>query len=1084
MSSFGQAVGGVIGAVVGFFTPLGPIYGAQLGMMAGGYLDPPKGPTIEGPRLDDLTVQTSTYGAVIPRLYGTIATTGNVFWLENNKLKEKVKKTKSGGKGGGSSTTTKTYSYYATFAVGLCRGPIAGVRRIWIGGKLIYDAGSADGWAVKASNQASVLFTVHKGTNDQDADDRMQATLGVENTPAYRGLAYIVFKDYPLADHGNSLLGAQVKAEVVKLGYDADQLTTIAMPSSGTWAAITVGDVDAGEGIVAVRSGATCEYSPTGSSWTSRAMPANIDWTSVAYGHGYYVAIARNSSTTANSNDGKLWYAGGLLPGANQWTLVHFNGKFFMTFAGSVWSKFTSGVGWSGYLPMPSNSQWRSAATKNGVTCVISQSGPLNGTPVAAILTADGTWTQAVVNNTNAIWTDITASGSYFVAVGTDKVYTNPGHIARSADGFNWEFFRLPGNGVPSGIAYGNGQFVVSQYDQMAQTGHIYASRDDGATWRLCGTPLGFATNKIVYAGAIFSVVGVSTDKAITVVLDIQKETAQSLASIVRSELLGSNLLSSADIDTSELTQTVRGYKISSVAALRAGIEPLQGAFPFDVIQSGYKIVFKLRGSLPSATIPASDLDARGVSDSPGVAMTTVREMDSVLPRRVSLSYLDWDREYDTGAQSAERLSTDAVNVRSVEMAIVLTADEAAKIAEVLLYLYWMERYSIAFSLPASYNQLEPGDVISVLAGEGAYNLRLTEITYTQDGRLECNAKFNSSATYVSMAQGVAGPVTNQALAPIGASVAALMDIPLLLDSTDQAGFVVALSGVGGSWPGGVIVRSDDGGETWTEIHGVASPGSVIGYASTTIGTGRTDIFDTTNEIDVLLTQGELSSVSELSVLNGSNWFAYGGHGRWEIIGAKNCALQSDGSYRLTDLLRGRKGTEWARGLHSVGDRLILLDSSAVDFVASSLDSIGKSRIYRGVTAGREIESASDVNFTYSGVNLECLSPVCLNGDRHPTTNDWTLTWIRRTRVGGEWRDYVDAALGEAAESYEVEIYSSNTYATLKRTLTGLSSTTATYTSANQVTDFGSNQSTLYVKVYQISAVVGRGYPMTTSITR
>ena len=107
MSSVGQAVGGVVGAVVGFFTPLGPLYGAQIGMMAGGYLDPPKGPTIEGPRLDDLSIQTSTYGANIPRVYGTVAFNGNVFWLENNKLKEVVYKKKTGGKGG-PATTTKT----------------------------------------------------------------------------------------------------------------------------------------------------------------------------------------------------------------------------------------------------------------------------------------------------------------------------------------------------------------------------------------------------------------------------------------------------------------------------------------------------------------------------------------------------------------------------------------------------------------------------------------------------------------------------------------------------------------------------------------------------------------------------------------------------------------------------------------------------------------------------------------------------------------------------------------------------------------------------------------------------------------
>lgn len=109
--STGQIIGGVVGAAAGFFLPgVGFAIGAQVGLMIGGYLDPPKGPTVTGPRLSDLTVQTSTYGAVIPRLYGTIAVTGNIFWLEGNKLKETVHKTKSGGKGGGSKTTTQTYT--------------------------------------------------------------------------------------------------------------------------------------------------------------------------------------------------------------------------------------------------------------------------------------------------------------------------------------------------------------------------------------------------------------------------------------------------------------------------------------------------------------------------------------------------------------------------------------------------------------------------------------------------------------------------------------------------------------------------------------------------------------------------------------------------------------------------------------------------------------------------------------------------------------------------------------------------------------------------------------------------------------
>ena len=97
MSTVGQAVLGLVGGVAGFFLAGSLGVGAQAGLMLGGYLFPPKGPTVNGPRLSDLSVQTSTYGAVIPRVYGAVTVNGNVFWLENNQIKETVTKKKTGG---------------------------------------------------------------------------------------------------------------------------------------------------------------------------------------------------------------------------------------------------------------------------------------------------------------------------------------------------------------------------------------------------------------------------------------------------------------------------------------------------------------------------------------------------------------------------------------------------------------------------------------------------------------------------------------------------------------------------------------------------------------------------------------------------------------------------------------------------------------------------------------------------------------------------------------------------------------------------------------------------------------------------
>jgi hypothetical protein len=111
-------------------------------------------------------------------------------------------------------------------------------------------------------------------------------------------------------------------------------------------------------------------------------------------------------------------------------------------------------------------------------------------------------------------------------------------------------------------------------------------------------------------------------------------------------------------------------------------------------------------------------------------------------------------------------------------------------------------------------------------------------------------------------------------------------------------------------------------------------------------------------------------------------------------------------------------------------------------------------------------------NFTYSAVALKPYSPAQIAGTRDGSGN-LTLNWVRRTRIGGDWSSGVDVPLSEESEKYEIDIMSG---VTIKRTITGLTSPTASYTAAQQVTDFGSAQSSLTVNVYQLSAKVGRGF--------
>ena len=220
MSTGGQAVLGLVGSVAGFFlaSPLGVgvgqsiMYGAQAGLMLGGYLFPPKGPTVNGPRLSDLSVQTATYGAVIPRVYGAVTVNGNVFWLKTTRSKKRSPR-KNGRQGGRARPPRAPTATRPPSRSDCAKGPIVGVRRIWVGPDLIYDAGSSDPATITASNQAASGFAIYTGTDTQSPDARIQATLGVTNTPAWRGRAYIVFYDLQLARYGNNLMGAQVRVE-------------------------------------------------------------------------------------------------------------------------------------------------------------------------------------------------------------------------------------------------------------------------------------------------------------------------------------------------------------------------------------------------------------------------------------------------------------------------------------------------------------------------------------------------------------------------------------------------------------------------------------------------------------------------------------------------------------------------------------------------------------------------------------------------------------------------------------------------------------------------------------------------------
>lgn len=1033
--STNSLIGGLVGGVAGFFLagPLGvgaaaaAFGGAGIGMGLGAALTPIPGMSQQGPRLSDLKVQTSTYGAAIPRVYGTVGITGNVFWLEGNKLKEVVtrRKVKSGGKGGSKKATVTTYTYYATLAIGLCEGPIAGVRRIWAGPNLIYDAASDDLDTIIASNRNAAGFTIYHGSADQQPDSRIQADRGVANTPAYRGLAYVVIKDFLLTDYGNAIPAFKVEvvsalataAPVLQMSREfpiaiGDSGVTLPADFARGYGHIVQPNVAAATfNAYRVTAGGLIEE-PTGVVKQSAVPP--FKWTIAQWSMG----IGSHAFSTRSGD-----YL--LIDGTEYLTDYSGGDNLFVYRLGDLLAfvpRTAPAIHLEAGRDVSGNIIWNTKSFAGYVAFNRYGDGFIGYNPSAG--------TVAIIDASLAVVQTITLTNPHSYSLGVaidvwqDRIYAARGNLVRVYD--------LSGAFVQE-LSLPFYQPISAQFPMIVRDGIIACYAESPARLAYCSI------------GAL-------------------QQSDAPLAAVIASEI-GASGVNAGDVDTSELSGSVRGYRISG-GSIRSALDPLRATWPFDAYQSGYQIRVRPRGQVSAATIAIAEL---GVDEQ----LPQTREMDGQLPAKLSVGYLDAARNYDANEQFAERINTDAVNEDEIELAVVMTASEAAQAVDRLLQVAWLERVGFGpFQLPPTYRHLEPADVITIDAGYAQYEIRLTEVSYNADGSLTCSGMPNNSAVYVSAAASDETPSTGTIALP-GASLFVPLDIPVIDESVqDSPGFVAAMTGYSSGWPGAVLVRSGDGGQTFAELQGFDGK-ATLGYALGTLAASPCTLIDET-VLSVSLVSGDLESITEAQMLAGQHWAAYGVDGRWEIVRFRDAVLQADGSYRLSGFKRGDKGTEWATGLHQRGDLFVLLDDDDLAAVGLSVESIGQAGLWRGVTSGDSLHDADDVAFTYRGVNLECLSPVYPVASRNGS-GDLALAWTRRSRLSSSWWATGTAApLGEASEAYEVDILNGST---VVRTI-GSSTPSITYTAAQQTADFGSAQASIVIRIYQLSAVVGRGLPL------
>ena len=1080
--------------------------GFALGSLAGSALFPTQLPA--GPQLTDNRTTTSTIGEPVPILAGTACVSGTVIWLapyvesENN----------VGSKGG---PQQEQYSYQQSIAIGFCEAikdgdtAIAGVSRIWENGTLVYDirpqqpastelgtlAETDDQYAdrLAASAVYAETFVLYLGSEDQMPDPTIVAIEGVGMTPAFRGLAYIV---YPLRllQTAQAWRHPNFKFECYQAGTGLCTDTTeysnhVLYP----WADMALNantyqitNMDS----AAVNFAA---YEPTvGTIYPS--LPDALAAAATFYGHSMDVLFGyaiTQGSWDLNVIGGPSYVTRPALPDPCAIDL-HYG---FQAPAGGFYSVDQPGGG-GGLYSIP-GSQWWYAGT---VTLTLGEPGSDDTAP---------SWPSPYTHGsryTPAFWfaqiTDLVITVTRYPSPPADPctgltpvpelsgyAFNAEGNIVKCGA---WTYDTTKNYKVLQQLSGPLGEggdelTVVVKYPLNPCIPAGGAEYDDEAFWTAA------------YAAAVANgqmAGGLTYNEGYPVIQDwgyaIDAQVcegggaAASVGAFIAAICQRAGLTA---IDVSDMNDIyMDGYAISQVCSATSILTPLRSIAFFDAVDSGTVLRFQSRGKPIVATFTTDDFgcyDGGGADDKVPPSITVARADESTLPRTIRLHYVASSRDYESGEQDSPfRLTSSCVNDVDVQLPMVLGDTQAIQAAEVIWADAWAQQNGYTLAVDQSWSALECGDCIGVPVDGVIQRIRIVSDSNASGVLRTMKCVADDEGAYISFAVANAPLRLPQTLTLLCGTQVEFLDLPALQDSDSNPGFYMAAqrTETGNRWKGCVVYQSIDGGLTFTPQFSLTTE-ATIGTLQAAIPASQCFVFDDTTEIlvNVLDATFTFESITDSAVLSGGNAAAMGAPGRWEIVQFATAELVSPTQWKLTRLLRGRRGTEYVCGSSTPGDTLVMLSTGDLNRVLLSTAQIGASFIYKSVSIGASYGSGVDTPFAGHAQALMPFSPVDLKAEGQ-TSGNILLSWTRRDRLGRTLMSGVDMPLSEATLAFQVDILGAGSPAVVLRTLT-TSSTSVVYALADWEADFDTPPASLLLHVYQMSAVVGRGIPAIATVT-
>ena len=1051
--------------IAGFFF-FGPV-GALVGGLLADVLFPLPG--VKGPRLNELNVQHSTVGAPVPLVYGTAALAGNVIWSSG--LIETKHEDEQGGFLGIGGQEVTTYSYSVDVAIGIAEGQISGIRRIWADADLIYDASDDATLAARfdledflttfvevlagiRAMSAQLQKEIYLGTEDQLPDPTIEADEGVGNTPAYRGLAYIVIKDFQLEKYGNRIPNFRFEVYTgtpTECGlYSPGNLEPWYFQLPGPYAA-NINDPrnPANSHVYSSSAGSPLQEQETLSNAVgvlSGAFSDRLFYISAALGPEY----------------GDNIYIQGWAPSSSaNWFLPceeHYARDEYVTL----------------YLQI--NSIQMTPAERYGCTVAGGPAHPFFANPCDYYEATGGMDTPMSYYNgsTSGFRARITTGippEDVFNGVGVAQGADPNGDCSGDEPDNRWHIYDVslavsrtllppspctlgtPLAGAPGWCVF-NGQIsqditwtpvsgtfkCLQEYDHTGEFGLVtqypvgpclrndHPDYNNQAYWEAAYAAAVAAGEPLVVdpvygdVDGYPSIINTAYFSECETVDAVCVPMAVIVADICRRAGLRTD--TATQIDVSGLTTCVSGYIIGRQMSARDALGPLRAYGLWDAVESQAILTFVERGAALVDTLSADDLGAHEAGSQPPSAVEVSRVQEKDLPRRLRLHFANFLHDHEPSEQAASRLSTEAVNELDVELPISMEPDTAAQLAEIMLYEAYVSRNTYRLALDNTWLALEPTDCIEIPVDGQTQRVRIVSVDYSIGGIARIEAVADDDGTYTSTAiatpgtpsGGVPGSGGSALICPSGL---VLLDIPRLATGHIDAGYYAAIYNTCGDdgWECAELYRSNDGGLTFGRVartNGETTVGeidAITGPATDPTLPGDSPAYDDTSSITVTLFEGTLASITDAQIAAGQNLAAIGRDGRWVIIQFKTATFDTGDQYTLTDLIWGVNGTEHLLGTTVDGDSFVLLSDSDLLRIPESADAIGVEKQFKIVTCGEAVDAVAPVDFTTWGLSYlrPCPSTVISCSTTEPpedAAHDDAYYLPNDTSLGGVWADH------------------------------------------------------------------------------